>query len=43
MFADDAAHGLYKSVYAYDVPVTYADEEGIEQSFMLPEKIGVFA
>jgi len=43
MFSDDVAHGLYKSVYPYDVPVTYIDEDEIEQSYMMPKKIGVFA
>jgi len=43
MFADDVSHGLYKSVYAYDVPITYIDDNGVEQSYMMPQKIGVFA
>lgn len=42
MFADDVTHGLYKSVYPYDVPVTYIDEDGVEQSYDLPTKIGDF-
>lgn len=43
MFADTARHDLYKSVYPYDVPVTYIDENDEEQSYTLPTKIGVFA
>jgi len=43
MFSDEDKHNLYKSVYAYDVPVTYIDEEGNEQSYDLPIKIGSFA
>lgn len=43
MFANDVAHGLYKSVYHYDVPVTYIDNDGVEQSYNLPIKIGEFA
>ncbi len=43
MFADEAKHAKYKSVYPYDVPVTYMDENNVEQSYNLPEKIGIFA
>lgn len=43
VFADTTAHNLYKSVYDYTVPVTYTDEDGVEQTYELPNKIGVFA
>lgn len=33
----------YKSVYPYDVPIKYADKDGVEQEYMRPKKIGVFA
>ncbi len=43
MFANTAKHDLYKSVYPYDIPVEYEDEDGKTQSYNLPTKIGVFA
>lgn len=43
MFANPDALAKYKSVYPYDVPVTYTDEDGGEVSYMRPEKIGEFA
>ena len=43
MFADDESLALYKSVYDYTVPVIYTDEDGVEQSYTLPNKIGEFA
>ena len=33
----------YKSVYPYDVPVKYVDENGDTQTYTLPFKIGEFA
>lgn len=43
MFANDVAHSLYKSVYDYTIPVTYLDEDGVEQTYNLPTRIGEFA
>lgn len=43
LFADETAHGLYKSVYPYDVPIEYIDEDGQPQSYLRPQKIGEFA
>ena len=43
MFANPEALAKYKSVYPYDVPIAYIDEDGVERSYMRPEKIGVFA
>lgn len=43
MFADEEKHALYKSVYPYDVPVEYTDEEGQVRTYMRPERIGAFA
>jgi len=42
MFADTTAHNLYKSVYDYTIPVTFSDEDGVQQTYSLPEKIGEF-
>ena len=43
MFADEAKHDLYKSVYPYDEAKTYLDEDGVEQSYMVSKYIGKFA
>ncbi len=43
MFADDVAHGLYKSVYPYNVELFRTDENDAEVGYFLPIKIGVFA
>jgi hypothetical protein len=43
MFADEDKHNKYKLVHPYDQPIVYTDEDGNEQSYMLPKKIGVFA
>ena len=43
IFADADKDSMYKSVYPYDVPITYVDEEGVEQSYLRPKKIGLFA
>lgn len=43
MLADDAKHAKYKSVYPYDVPIEYTDENGDKQTYMRPFKIGEFA
>ena len=43
LFADDEAHELYKSVYPYDMPIVYMDEEDVEQSYLRSKKIGEFA
>ena len=42
MFADETAHNIYKSVYDYETPEVYTDEEGIEHTRTLPTKIGEF-
>ena len=33
----------YKSVYPYDTPIEYIDEDGITQTYLPPFKIGEFA
>ena len=43
MFADVNKHNLYKSVYPYDVPIEYLDENNLIQLYNLPKKIGSFA
>ena len=43
LFANEESHALYKSIYPYDEPLVYTDEDGVEQSYMRPKKIGVFA
>jgi len=42
IWADADKDAKYKSVYPYDVPVEYIDEDGVTQSHMLPKKIGNF-
>lgn len=39
----DSTLGLYRSVHPYHIPVMYIDDDGIEQSYYLHKKIGVFA
>jgi len=43
LFANEEAHALYKSVYPYDVPLSYVDEEGTTIEYFRPQKIGEFA
>ena len=43
LFANEEAHALYKSVYPYDVPLSYVDEEGNTIEYFRPQKIGEFA
>lgn len=43
VFADPFLDAKYKSVYPYDVAITYLDEDGVEHSYMRPKMIGVFA
>ena len=43
MFADAEAHEKYKSVYPYHVPLTYMDEDDVEQKYYMPKQLGVFA
>jgi hypothetical protein len=43
LFANEAAHMLYKSVYPYDVPINYTDIDGTTKEYFRPQKIGVFA
>jgi len=43
VFADPLLDAKYKSVYPYDVPVTYTDDEGVEKSYTRPNRIGAFA
>ena len=43
VFADIAKDDLYKSVYPYDIPISYVDEDGVIQTRYLPKYIGVFA
>ena len=42
IFANPTLDAIYKSVYPYDVPIEYIDDEGNPQSYMRPQKIGVF-
>ncbi len=39
--ADNLA--IYKSVYDYETPVSYTDEDGVVHTYMKPFKIGEFA
>ncbi|HEX5331002.1 hypothetical protein [Sulfuricurvum sp.] len=43
LFADDAKHAIYKSIYLYDVPLGYVDEDGNTVEYFRPQKIGEFA
>lgn len=43
LFANDEAHSIYKSVYPYDVPLSYIDEDGNTIEYYRPKKIGEFA
>jgi hypothetical protein len=43
LFANDEALALYKSVYPYDVPVSYVDMDGTTKEYFRPQKIGEFA
>ena len=43
LFANEASLALYKSVYPYDVALSYVNEEGNTVEYFRPEKIGEFA
>jgi hypothetical protein len=43
LFANDEALALYKSVYPYDVPLSYVDMDGTTKQYFRPQKIGEFA
>ena len=43
LFADEAKHGIYKSVYPYDIALSYVDEDGNTVEYFRPQKIGEFA
>lgn len=43
LFASVDNLALYKSVYPYDVPIDYVDEDGNPQQYFRPKKIGEFA
>lgn len=43
LFSNADSLALYKSVYPYDVPIEYTDEDGVVQSYLRPQKIGEFA
>ena len=43
LFANETSHSLYKSVYPYDVPLSYTDEEGVVHEYFRPQRIGDFA
>jgi len=43
LFANEASHSLYKSVYPYDVALSYVDEDGVTIEYFRPQKIGEFA
>ena len=43
LFANEESHVLYKTVYPYDVPVSYVDMDGTTKEYLIPQKIGEFA
>jgi hypothetical protein len=43
LFANPVSEMLYKSVYPYDVPITFIDELGITHTIERSKYIGVFA
>ena len=43
ILANPESLALYKSVYDYETPITYTDENGAEYSYAKPFKIGEFA
>lgn len=43
LFANEEAHTIYKSVYPYDVPLSYTDDENNTIEYFRPQKIGEFA
>ena len=43
MEANPKARAKYLSVYDYETPVKYTDENGVVQTYNKPKKIGVFA
>jgi hypothetical protein len=43
LFANDKALAIYKSVYPYDVPISYKDMDGNTKQYFRPQKIGEFA
>ena len=43
LFANETSHSLYKSIYPYDVPLSYVDENGVDVEYFRPQKIGEFA
>ena len=43
MEADGDKRAKYLSVYNYETPIKYIDEDGTEKKYYLPKKLGVFA
>jgi hypothetical protein len=43
LFSNEVSLALYKSVYPYDVPVSYTDIDGTTKEYLRPQKIGEFA
>jgi len=43
MEANPTARAKYLSMYDYETPVEYIDENGVVQTYNKPKKIGVFA
>ena len=43
MEADKDKRAKYLSVYNYETPIKYIDEDGTEKKYYLPKKLGVFA
>jgi hypothetical protein len=43
LFANEEALAVYRSVYPYDVPVSYVDMDGTTKEYFRPKKIGEFA
>jgi len=43
MEADEDKRAKYLSVYDYETPIIYIDDDGIEKEYYRPKKLGVFA
>lgn len=43
LFANSESLAIYKSVYPYDVPLSYINENGNMVEYFRPQKIGEFA
>jgi len=43
MEADEDKRAKYLSVYDYETPIKYIDDDGTEKEYYKPKKMGVFA